>query len=274
MDPHSILGVDRNASEDDIRKAYRKKAMKNHPDKGGNPEEFKKIQNAYEKLTNPNQQEGPGPNDENLQEMFRNMFGGGVPQHQVNISIRDCFFGKMISLKTVEKTECKNCKCQICHGRGVINLGPMFQAPCPNCKGNKGSGCTSCGFQGFTTTEKSQTVEIPPRIAPGTRIRVNGNIMLIINVVADSDEPFTIEGNDLVFVQKITFKESIIGKKFKIPLLTGEIEYTSELIKINKKYIMRGMGLPPNGNLQIRFNIEYPENGLTAEQIDIISKHI
>jgi len=40
---YEILGVQKNASMDDIKKAYRKLAIKNHPDKGGDPEKFKEI---------------------------------------------------------------------------------------------------------------------------------------------------------------------------------------------------------------------------------------
>jgi hypothetical protein len=41
-------GIDKNSNLDDIKKAYRKKAMQLHPDKGGNAEEFKVLSEAYE----------------------------------------------------------------------------------------------------------------------------------------------------------------------------------------------------------------------------------
>lgn len=48
---YDILGVQPNASQEDIRKAYRKAAITNHPDKGGDPEKFKEISNAYQVLS-------------------------------------------------------------------------------------------------------------------------------------------------------------------------------------------------------------------------------
>ena len=50
-DPYSILGVFKNASLQDIRTAYKKLAVKHHPDKGGDAELFKKIDGAYKELT-------------------------------------------------------------------------------------------------------------------------------------------------------------------------------------------------------------------------------
>ena len=93
-DYYSTLGVDRNASSDEIKSAYRKMAMKHHPDRGGSNEEFQRIQEAYAVLsddqkraeyTNPQQnhfsfQFGPGGFDFN--NIF-NMFGQHHPhQHR------------------------------------------------------------------------------------------------------------------------------------------------------------------------------------------------
>jgi DnaJ family protein A protein 2 len=50
---YDLLGVGKAANDAELKKAYRKKALKEHPDKGGDPEKFKDIQKAYETLSDP-----------------------------------------------------------------------------------------------------------------------------------------------------------------------------------------------------------------------------
>merc|ERR1712224_710406 len=54
---YELLGVDKKAQPNQIKKAYHKKALKEHPDKGGDPEKFKEITNAYEVLMDKDKRE-------------------------------------------------------------------------------------------------------------------------------------------------------------------------------------------------------------------------
>ena len=74
MDYYTVLGIDKTASSQDIKKAYRKLASQNHPDKGGDKEKFQKIQEAYAVLSDENkraQYDNPQPQGFNFN------FGGG-----------------------------------------------------------------------------------------------------------------------------------------------------------------------------------------------------
>jgi molecular chaperone DnaJ len=79
-DYYKILGVSRDASEEEIKKAYRRLAHKYHPDKGGDPEKFKEINEAYQVLSDKEKRaqydkygrvfEGPGFTDSSFAEGF------------------------------------------------------------------------------------------------------------------------------------------------------------------------------------------------------------
>ena len=88
---YEVLGVSRSADENEIRKAYKKLCLTNHPDKGGSAEEFQKIQKAYEVLSDGSKRSmydqtgmteesemGGMPGGMDIGSMFANMFGGGM----------------------------------------------------------------------------------------------------------------------------------------------------------------------------------------------------
>ena len=97
--PYDTLGVPKNASADEIKKAYRKLAREHHPDQGGDEARFKEIQGAYDVLSDPEKRQaydtfgtangrpggfggGSGPQfaDFDLSDLFGGIFGGGPRQ--------------------------------------------------------------------------------------------------------------------------------------------------------------------------------------------------
>ena len=96
MDYYQTLGVAKNATPDEIKKAYRKLASQHHPDKGGDTSTFQKIEEAYRILSDPNQRQqydnpqpqfpgfgsDPNFNGVNLGDLFAQMFGHAGHPHQ------------------------------------------------------------------------------------------------------------------------------------------------------------------------------------------------
>ena len=74
---YELLGCAKDASDADIKKAFRKSAMQHHPDKGGDPEKFKEISKAYEVLSDPEKKQ---IYDEYGEEGLEGGGGGGGPQ--------------------------------------------------------------------------------------------------------------------------------------------------------------------------------------------------
>lgn len=79
MEYYAILGVSKNATPDEIKKAYRKLASQHHPDKGGDTAKFQKIQAAYETLSDPQKRaayDNPQPQMNGMPGGFHFQFGG------------------------------------------------------------------------------------------------------------------------------------------------------------------------------------------------------
>ena len=169
---YKILGVEKTASQDDIRRAYRKLVKTKHPDKGGSQKEFQEIQLAYDTLSDENKRkvydeygeegikegmDGQGPSD-----IFDILRGKGRNTKRrtksilrpLEVSLEDIYVGKEKYLEIERYRICKKCKgsgsknpnadtkCKGCGGRGVKmvvqrmgNTILQSQQACPECRG-------------------------------------------------------------------------------------------------------------------------------------------
>lgn len=172
---YDLLGVDKNASQDEIKKAYRAKSKEHHPDKGGDEEMFKKISHAYESLSDPekrsnydrfgdtNNRSNFGFNDDvfnNAFSSFRDHFGFNRRQTKkgenlnviIKLTLEEIFNGTKKTFKYKRQDKCHDCNgeggtgvtnCGVCHGTGTrvlafqTNFGHMQQmVQCDACMGS------------------------------------------------------------------------------------------------------------------------------------------
>jgi molecular chaperone DnaJ len=123
---YDILGVAEDASQEDIKKSYRRLAKENHPDKGGNEELFKKISVAYDTLGDESKRQeydmrrknpfmgGGGDMNEVFQQMFNQAFAGHRQRNRVHdlvidtqLNVIDSFLGSNVEITYQRKIKCE-----------------------------------------------------------------------------------------------------------------------------------------------------------------------
>ncbi|TIB01743.1 hypothetical protein E3P94_01333 [Wallemia ichthyophaga] len=176
---YDLLDSQPEASQADLKKSYRKKALRLHPDKGGDPDLFKEVTHAYEILSDEDKRQmydqygeeglqgdaGMGMDPGDLFSQLFGGFGGGRrptgPRkgkdlvHRLNVSLEDMYKGKTTKLALNKNSICNGCEgrggkagsvkqCTSCHGRGIKvslrQLGPMMQQVQQQCDSCNGQG--------------------------------------------------------------------------------------------------------------------------------------
>lgn len=214
MDYYQILGINENASQDEIKKAYKKLAMKNHPDRGGDTQKFQEISQAHDTLSDPQkrqqydaqkngfnpfggQQHGhPGPFDD----IFGHMFGGGFAN----------FGGRQVPRN-------KDLTIRVSVTFKQAYLGTQIEARYSMPSGR----------------EQTVVVDIPPGVQSGQVIRYGGlgddsipqfaRGNLNVSVMVEADPEWERRGNDLFKVVTVTALEAMTGCTTEVICLDGTI---------------------------------------------------
>src|SRR3972149_5889937 len=274
-DYYEILGVSRNASEEEIKKSYRKLALKYHPDRNpGNKEaeeKFKEAAEAYEVLRDPEKRslydrfghEGlrgtgfsgfTGFEDifSSFSDIFSDFFGFGTStrsrsrtraqagadlRYDLSISFLDAAFGKDTEIEINKLERCTTCR--------ATGLKPgTSPAICPYCRG-----------KGRVRRKKRLSVKIPPGVESGSRLRlraegeegVNGGPRgdLYIFIYVEPHEFFQRQGNDIICQIPISFPQAALGAEIEVPTLNGNKKVTiPKGIQSGEVVYLKGEGIP------------------------------
>lgn len=234
MDYYNTLGVSKTASADEIKKAFRKLAMENHPDRtGGDDSKFKKINEAYDTLKDPRKRQeydNPSPqydydiNAQNMNDIFGNMFRQNRRRTKnadihisVTIDLKDVMFGKTV------------------HGQYTLNTGKVEIATIEIPPGIEAGQTIS--FAGLG----DNTIKHLPRGALHVKIKLNGH------------KQFIRDRNHLRTTINIDLLDFITGTEYVLTALNGNSINVKVPAGTNPNTVLSvpGYGLPTLGGNRV-----------------------
>ena len=304
-DYYKVLGVDKTASTDEIKKAYRNLAKKYHPDK--NPgdktaeERFKEINEAHEVLSDPEkrskyeqlsntyqswQQAGGNPGSFRWEDLFGGM-GGGTTRVEVN-DLGD-LFGEGGGFSDFFRAFFGGSMGGQPAGSRARSRAAYPQQRQPTAYQQE---ITISLYEAYHGTKRTMSMDgrttefsIPPGVKTGTKIRAAGagpkdahgqssDIYLVINV--SPDPRFDRKEDDLYSKKTIDFPTAVLGGEVKVETFSGDVVLTIPPgTQPGQVFRLAGKGMPrlkdkgKHGNLLVAVNVRIPQN-LTEEQKEFI----
>lgn len=328
---YEVLCISRQASDTEIKSAFRNLAKEHHPDRNqgdkGAEQKFKEIAEAYEVMKDPQKRaaydqyghaafenggNGQGFNQDfgsSMSDIFDDLFGdfmgggrrGGQPhaergsdlRYNLQISLEDAFGGKSATIEVPSSVGCTSCTgsgakegtapsaCPTCHGRGKVRATQGFftiERPCPTCHGSGqiiSEPCDDCHGHGRVVSERTLSVNIPPGVEDGTRIRLagegeaglrggpSGDLYIFLSI--EPHEFFQRDGADLFCSVPLSFATAALGGSFEAPTIDGGRTRVKvpEGIQSGKQFRLRSKGMPvlrskQVGDLFIQVSVEIP----------------
>ena len=339
---YEVLGVERSADEGGLKSAFRKLAMKWHPDRNPGDKNcearFKEINEAYEILKDPDKRaaydrfghaafEHGGPGGpagfgadfgSAFSDLFEGIFGmgggrgrsgrerGADLRYNMEIRLEEAYSGKTAHVRIPTSVTCESCSgsgakagtrpkaCPSCGGQGRIRHAQGFftlERTCPNCQGRGqviDNPCQACSGSGRVTRERTLSVNIPPGVEDGTRIRLagegeagvrggpTGDLYIFLSIAGHPF--FQREGADLHCRVPISMVTAALGGEFEVPTIDG----TNTRVKVpegtqsGRRFRVQGKGMPvlrskQAGDMYIQVLVETPQK-LTKRQRELLSE--
>lgn len=270
---YQILGLNSDASIDEVKKAYKKLAIKWHPDKNSSsdaPEQFRKITEAYNNIINPNSSIDL-KNMNNINDIFNNIFSdmpdidnifsnlfsqvtsfesnntykpkGNDILKIVDITLEDLYNGNILHITyDTQKINENYTICKNCNGKGKIpitqQMGPVVIQSVSYCNYCNGEGY----FNLYLPISNTIEFEIPIGFLPNKKKVIKDKGLPLINGINGDlllsfnllqHSKFKQKGYDLYISMEITLKESLIGFIKEITHLD------SKIITINSESIIK-----------------------------------
>lgn len=257
-DYYQILGIPRSASQEEIKQAYRKMAMKHHPDRGGDGAQFQKIQEAYATLSD---------------EQKKAYYDNPQAQYQFNTSNIDDMFGAMFGASPFGFNRARSNRNKNINIRVEMSLEEIL-------KGKEIVGSIKL----MSGRDQTINLNIPPGVVSGDSIRFKGlgddsipgvpRGDLITQVIELPHHVFRRNGKDLYMEYKISAFDAVLGKTIRVSTLDDRQLDVNIPAGIQPDQMIKceGYGLPGfndsrRGNLFLQIKISIPRNLFTEDKI-------
>jgi molecular chaperone DnaJ len=341
---YEVLEVERTAVDGELKAAFRKLAMKWHPDRNPGDKScetrFKEINEAYEVLKDADKRAaydrfghaafehgtgagaggGFGDVASAFADIFDDLFGmgggrrgrgggrerGADLRYNMEISLEEAYSGKTAQVRIPTSVTCEACSgsgakvgtrpkaCPSCGGQGRILHAQGFftlERTCPNCQGRGqviSNPCPSCSGSGRVTRERALSVNIPPGVEDGTRIRLAGegeagvrggpagDLYIFLSLGAHAF--FQREGADLHCRVPISMIKAALGGEFEVPTIDGGNTRVKvpEGTQSGRRFRLQGKGMPvlrskQTGDMYVQVLVETPQK-LTKRQRELLDE--
>jgi len=313
-DYYKLLGIDKSATEKEIKQAYRRLARKHHPDINpgdkSSEEKFKKINEAYEVLSNKDKRQKYDRYGDQWQHADQftkaeekyngRTFGNGQRAYQFN-NFGDLFGDLFGNLNTGFRAAGTPQRGQDIYSPIELTLEEAYRgkkriiqlqelALCTACGGNGRVGkrtCSICHGSGKIDSLKRLEVKIPPGVKDGSKIRIaeqgqdslsggpKGDLYLTVKI--QPHRFFERKGNDLYTEISLPLTVAVLGGEVEVPSLDGNM-----VLKIpqgtqnGKIFRLAGKGMPHlgaarHGNLFAKIKVILPTD-LTKEEKQLFER--